>query len=273
MTPFQINILTDIVLWCFAAFALMIPSYGLLRKSGLEIEWRGAGKVSVLGLRWFDLFGVFLLMLLLGSGVFMATASERAEVVALPNVLALLFPGFTFIIIALMAYASLAGRVHYRDFLGLVPHWGRIAVVVVLMMLLVFLLLYGLEWIGFGGWMTDHFGEREEQLAVQMLRAEGSNAQKLAMIVGVCILAPVGEEFLFRGYIYPILKKYSDPYFAAILSGVLFGVVHNHVWVVVPLSIFGIILALAYESSGSIWAPIFGHAIFNSLTVIAIFGS
>ncbi|MFC4996133.1 CPBP family intramembrane glutamic endopeptidase [Rubritalea tangerina] len=49
--------------------------------------------------------------------------------------------------------------------------------------------------------------------------------------------------------------------------GILFGAIHGQIWALIPLSIFGILLAILYEKSGSIWAPILCHAMFNSINI------
>lgn len=271
MDPFHFQILCDVGLWCLLSLAVMIPFYALLRGKGLQGNWAGLGLVRVDGFRWFDLIGVLGLFLLLGGSVLLAGKKGGAPMTQLPSVSMILTPGLTFIFLAFIAHATLLSRVNLVELFGLRAHWGRIVVVAVVSVILVYAVLIGLDLLGFEQWMAERVGEKEEQLAVKMLRADGSEAQKLAMVIAACLLAPVAEEFLFRGYIYPILKKYSEPYAAAVLSGVFFGLVHGHVWVLIPLSIFGVILALAYEWSGSIWAPILGHTIFNSLTVLVIF--
>jgi len=73
------------------------------------------------------------------------------------------------------------------------------------------------------------------------------------------------EEFIFRGYIYPILKRYSHRLFAGFMTSLLFAVVHGHMEGLVPLLFLAIILTLCYEITGSIFVPILIHALFNGI--------
>ena len=59
----------------------------------------------------------------------------------------------------------------------------------------------------------------------------------------------------------------TEPVVAAIFTGVIFGAIHGQIWAVIPLSLFGILLAILYEKSGSIWACILCHGLFNTINV------
>ncbi|MDP7309440.1 MAG: CPBP family intramembrane metalloprotease, partial [Roseibacillus sp.] len=76
---------------------------------------------------------------------------------------------------------------------------------------------------------------------------------------------------VFRGYIYVVVKRFTNIPFAVIFSGLLFGAVHGNLLALLPLTILGIVLALAYEYTGSLWAPIAIHFCFNAATVVAQF--
>jgi len=90
----------------------------------------------------------------------------------------------------------------------------------------------------------------------------------LVLIVVLTILAPLQEEFLFRGYIFRALRNRQRLWPAAVTSGVLFAATHVG-WLplalMVPIVIFGIALCLLYHWTGSLYPGIAVHAIFNSL--------
>lgn len=98
----------------------------------------------------------------------------------------------------------------------------------------------------------------------------GSPTIRILMGVLVVIIAPLSEELLFRGYMYPILKKYAGMVPSLIFVSVIFGLVHNNVAAFPLLTLFGAILALLYEYSKTLWAPIIVHAIFNGITFFCI---
>jgi membrane protease YdiL (CAAX protease family) len=82
------------------------------------------------------------------------------------------------------------------------------------------------------------------------------------------VLAPVCEEFLFRGFIFGALRNWRGPWPAAILTGVLFGGVHAGsapAADLVPLAVLGVVLCVLYERTGSLYPCIGLHALNNSI--------
>ena len=65
------------------------------------------------------------------------------------------------------------------------------------------------------------------------------------------------------------MRKYGSPLFGMIFSGLLFSLFHFNMYALLPLFVFGVVLAFLYEKSGSIWLPMAAHALFNSVGVIA----
>ncbi|HWL52620.1 MAG TPA: type II CAAX endopeptidase family protein [Chthoniobacteraceae bacterium] len=83
------------------------------------------------------------------------------------------------------------------------------------------------------------------------------------------IVAPICEEFLFRGYIYGTLRRFLGPGLAIGLSSLLFAAIHVNLLALPILFLLAICLALAYEATGSIVVPIVMHLGFNSITLIS----
>jgi membrane protease YdiL (CAAX protease family) len=84
------------------------------------------------------------------------------------------------------------------------------------------------------------------------------------------IVAPVAEEVIFRGYLYPVVKKYAGTTVALLLTAVLFAVLHGHVPSIPALTMLAVCLGLAYEKSGSLLVPMIMHAVFNAVSVAGI---
>jgi membrane protease YdiL (CAAX protease family) len=87
------------------------------------------------------------------------------------------------------------------------------------------------------------------------------------MSITAVIVAPLCEEVVFRGYIYPTLKKFNGIWIAALVSALIFSAAHGSLAALLPLFIFGVVLVFLYERTGSIWAPIGAHFLFNAATV------
>ena len=84
-------------------------------------------------------------------------------------------------------------------------------------------------------------------------------------------VAPVFEEFLFRGFAYPVLKQRFGLWPAWLLVAAVFSLSHWHAPSFLPLFVFALGLGLAYELTGSLVAPITMHALFNATMVLQIF--
>jgi membrane protease YdiL (CAAX protease family) len=84
------------------------------------------------------------------------------------------------------------------------------------------------------------------------------------LVVGV---APVVEEFVFRGFIYGSLRTSFSFLPAALIDGVLFGAVHatSGVNAIPPLIILGFTFCMVYEATGSIVPTICLHALNNMI--------
>jgi len=105
---------------------------------------------------------------------------------------------------------------------------------------------------------------------VELLKNNPDPALLGAIAFSAIIIAPIAEEFIFRGYLYPVVKRYSERWFAALFTGLLFGVVHFNLMGLPLLIIMGVVLVILYEITGSLWVPIACHATFNSLSVASM---
>jgi len=112
------------------------------------------------------------------------------------------------------------------------------------------------------------FGELEQQEAVKMVQASDSFFYLTLSIFTACVAAPLVEEFLFRGYIYGVLKQKTGTLFAMVVVGGIFAVVHGNLPALVPLWAFSILLCIAYEITKSLWVPIGIHALFNVTNIV-----
>jgi membrane protease YdiL (CAAX protease family)/uncharacterized RDD family membrane protein YckC len=90
----------------------------------------------------------------------------------------------------------------------------------------------------------------------------------------VVVAAPLSEEIFFRGFMYGGLRRRLAPWAAALISGLVFGMLHftggGTITVVPPLLLLGVLLALLYERTGSLWPPIILHAVNNGIALIAL---
>ncbi|MBS1869883.1 MAG: CPBP family intramembrane metalloprotease [Actinobacteria bacterium] len=100
------------------------------------------------------------------------------------------------------------------------------------------------------------------------LGADESTAALIAVCVVVTTIAPIAEEVFFRGYFYGALRNWRGPWPAALLTGLVFGAIHvgsADAVFLVPLAIFGVMLCVVREKTGSLLPCIALHAFNNGL--------
>ena len=111
----------------------------------------------------------------------------------------------------------------------------------------------------------------EEQLPVRVLRASMSWPGRITLGVAAILLAPLAEEILFRGILYPAIKQAGYPRLALWGTVLLFAVVHFNAATFVPLAGLALFLTALYERTDNLLAPIIAHSLFNALNFMTLF--
>ena len=107
----------------------------------------------------------------------------------------------------------------------------------------------------------------------ELLDSLGVDRSTLLLVLGaiaVCVFAPLGEELLFRGFMFPAMRNRLGVAGGAVVTGVLFGLLHafsSPAEALVPLAVFGALLCLLYQYTGSLYPCIALHAINNSIAL------
>jgi membrane protease YdiL (CAAX protease family) len=101
------------------------------------------------------------------------------------------------------------------------------------------------------------------QTAVEMLQKTDSPLQLAYFGLIAVVIAPVIEEVLFRGILYPVIKQQGYPRLAVVGTSLLFAATHANLVAFLPLAALAAILVLVYERTDSLLAPIFTHSLFN----------
>lgn len=107
-----------------------------------------------------------------------------------------------------------------------------------------------------------------------ILESRGWLTQALFLVV-VSVMAPVFEEFLFRGFLLASLSRYMSTGVAIAISAVAFAAVHLNLSDFIPLTVLGVILGIVYSRSRNLLAPVILHSLWNtgSLTALLLLGS
>ena len=90
-----------------------------------------------------------------------------------------------------------------------------------------------------------------------------------AIGIAVTLLAPLGEELVFRGFVYRALRMRWGVLPAALVTSLAFSALHPSL---APYMTLSVAFCLAYEWSGSLWTSILLHATWNTLSYVMLVG-
>lgn len=101
------------------------------------------------------------------------------------------------------------------------------------------------------------------------LGADNGTVALIAAAFLVTVIAPVAEEFFFRGYVFGALRNWKGMWVGALLTGLLFGAIHlgsaPDARYLPLLAAFGVILCLLYVKTRSLYPCIVLHALNNCI--------
>jgi membrane protease YdiL (CAAX protease family) len=171
-------------------------------------------------------------------------------------------------VVAAVYCAQIGGRAVRAWQFGLrAPRVGwRRAAGMILVLIVVFLLLNAV-------WQAL-FNPGKEKILDQL----GSNQNTTLLLLSAaltCVVAPISEEFLFRGFIFTALRSWRGTLPAALITGLLFGGVHvgsAPVLDLVPLAALGVGLCLLYRYTESLYPCIVAHSLNNSIAFASLEG-
>lgn len=172
-------------------------------------------------------------------------------------------------VVAAVYFAALHGRPRAADFGFRLPRSRRALGGV----LLAALAYYGLTAL-YAGLVHLH---GQDKLPSE-LGAGRSTAALAAAAIFVCVIAPIAEEFFFRGFLFGALRRWRvkalghelGPWIAALLVGVLFGLAHTgsaSPQYLVPLGFLGFVLCLLRWWTRSLLPCIALHCFNNALAL------
>lgn len=89
--------------------------------------------------------------------------------------------------------------------------------------------------------------------------------------IALVIIPPIAEELLFRGYFFGQVRKNNSFVASAIITSVLFGLVHWQWNVGIDVFVLSLVLCYLRETTGAIWAGIVVHMIKNAVAFAVLF--
>ena len=105
-----------------------------------------------------------------------------------------------------------------------------------------------------------------------LLPEDISTAGMIMMVILVGLIVPFAEELFFRGILYQWMRDRFGIWIGIIGSSLLFGIVHGEIAVGAAAFVLGLILALVYERSQSLWPGVIIHALNNTVKIVFLYG-
>jgi membrane protease YdiL (CAAX protease family) len=191
-------------------------------------------------------------------------------------------------------------HVGWRELLGLLqPNFGRLIVPMVVTVVFILPTALLLQWLCSALLMKAGYAPKDQE-AVDLLINAHSRWVLAYLIFFATVLAPVAEEFIFRGVLYPFVKqlkppaalfgepptlidtmfgwlnKLGFPRIALIGVSLLFALIHldgEHfaLAIILPLFVFALAQTWLYERTDSLIAPMITHSTFNLVNLLLMF--
>jgi membrane protease YdiL (CAAX protease family) len=171
------------------------------------------------------------------------------------------FQGATWVLIPVLLRLN---QIHWRDAFGLrslnflrALGWAM----VVLIVTLVFEIVYeaALQKIGW---------QPKPETAVELLTDAPLWPTGIYLGFFAVVLAPVAEEFIFRGVLFPFIKQLGWPKLAWFGVSFLFALIHGAAAIFIPLFVLALALTWLYEKTGNLLASIVVHSLFNAANLV-----
>jgi membrane protease YdiL (CAAX protease family) len=88
----------------------------------------------------------------------------------------------------------------------------------------------------------------------------------------IAVIPAISEEFLFRGIIQNIFKRwFGNVHWAVIVTALIFSAIHGQFFGFLPRFVLGLMLGYLFVTMRSIWAPVIAHFVNNGAAVIVAF--
>lgn len=267
------GVLHDLSVFVSIATAMALVSYWLLRHARPEVSWNHEG--SVLSRP----YGAPDLLVLAGIGLLFILSMHPHESGQTGGdtvndgslVLGMVF--HLTVCAGLLLYLFQVRGLNPAELFGLQNlHWRSLAVTLGIFTIIILISVNVISAVTVT-WLQNFWTDLEPQETVKAFQKSDGIGFKFLVIFLAVVIAPLAEETLFRGFVYGVLKRYTDAPFAALSSSLMFAIIHMHVGSLLPLWMLAVLFCLAYEITGCLLVPMLLHSVFNSVSILAmIFG-
>jgi len=147
--------------------------------------------------------------------------------------------------------------VGFRDFDR--KHWKLILIYTVILFIGSAILMVLTSLIG-NTWENSKTDSMQENMAFLPI---------ILALLSASVISPLYEEIFYRGFLYTFFKNRFGVTYGVIISATIFTFAHIPTYNAMPVNFLGgVIFALAYERTKSIWPPILIHGIVNAVAIL-----
>ncbi len=175
----------------------------------------------------------------------------------------LCFQGATWLLIPLFLRSN---EIHWRDFFGLRKGNFLPALLWIMVVLAATLAFEGLYEYA----LQQTRWNPPQEAAVQLLTDAPLWPTGIYLGAFTVVLAPIAEEFIFRGVLYSFVKQLGFPRLAWFGVSLLFALIHGSLGILIPLFVLALALTWLYEKTGNLLAPIAAHSLFNAVNLAVL---
>jgi hypothetical protein len=108
-----------------------------------------------------------------------------------------------------------------------------------------------------------------QEISEMVRRLDDFGALALAVLLAV-VVAPVAEEVIFRSVLYLPLRRRLGAVSATLIVAVVFAAGHAYLLGAAQLFVLSVVFCALFETTGSLWAPIVAHAVFNAVNILLL---
>lgn len=115
---------------------------------------------------------------------------------------------------------------------------------------------------------------REEQMKVltRFFLSDTTYTGLIINLIVVAVIPAVGEEFIFRGCLQNIMKRwFGNPHAAIWVAAIIFSAIHLQFYGFFPRLLLGAFFGYLLYWGKNIWLPIFAHFLNNGIATVSAF--
>jgi uncharacterized protein len=111
--------------------------------------------------------------------------------------------------------------------------------------------------------------EEEAAKQIQFMLSKHTIGELLTNLVFISLFAGIGEEIFFRGILQrTFIRAFKNPWMGIVFTAAIFSAFHFQFFGFFPRLALGIVLGAIYWYSGSLWAAIIAHFVYDGFIIV-----